>query len=158
MYFLFTIVNKSYIRPVPQRCRIASKAASPSSPWPKHAALWICGSRPAQRRIRHLEILHAKVIKYLSCAKCSEVFRLARSVRVEEGTYRKLSRTAGRLQAMRGRPVSLDETIWFLLKGPREEGRISELAGSWEMSESEAKEIERSLREGWKRWNLRQYA
>lgn len=105
-----------------------------------------------------VEILHAKVIKYLSCAKCSEVFCLARSVRVEEGTYRKLSRTAGRLQAMRGRPVSLDETIWFLLKGPREEGRISELAGSWEMSESEAKEIERSLREGWKRWNLRQYA
>jgi len=53
---------------------------------------------------------------------------------------------------MLGRPVSLDEAIWHLLKGARVEGRISDLAGSWDMSESEAREIEKVLREGWKYW------
>jgi len=77
---------------------------------------------------------------------------LARSVRVEERTYRRLSQASGRLQAMLGRPVSLDEAIWSLLRGTREEGRISDLSGSWDMSEVEAREVERVLREGWKRW------
>ena len=85
-------------------------------------------------------------------------FPLARSVRVEERTYRKLSQTSGRLQAMMGRPVSLDEAIWHLLKGARETGKISDLAGSWDMSESEARAIEKVLREGWKHWNLPQSA
>jgi len=79
---------------------------------------------------------------------------LAKSVRVEEKTYRKLSQTSGRLQTMFGRPVSLDEAIWYLLKEPRGEGRISDLAGSWEMSESEVREVKKMLREGWKRWKL----
>jgi len=83
---------------------------------------------------------------------------MARSVRVEERTYRKLTQASGRLQAVLGRSVSLDEAIWYLLNGAREEGRISDLAGSWEMPESEAKEIEKVLREGWKRWKLPQSA
>ncbi len=77
---------------------------------------------------------------------------MAKSVRVEERTYRRLSQASGRLQEMLGRPVSLDEAIWYLLKGVREESKISDLSGSWEMSESEAREIERVLQEGWKRW------
>ena len=80
--------------------------------------------------------------------------RMARSVRVEEKTYRKLSQAAGRLQSVWGRPVSIDEAIWYLLKAPKEENTISDLAGSWEMSEGEAREIERLLREGWSRWKL----
>jgi hypothetical protein len=40
----------------------------------------------------------------------------------------------------------------------KKEGRISDLAGSWEMSESEAIEIQKALREGWKRWKLPQSA
>jgi hypothetical protein len=91
-------------------------------------------------------------------AVCVWVNCLARSVRVEERTYRKLSQASGRLQAILGRPVSLDEAIWYLLKGTREQGRISDLAGSWDMSESEAREIKRAVREGWKRWKLPQSA
>jgi len=79
---------------------------------------------------------------------------MARSVRVEERTYRKLSQTTGRLQSVWGRPVSIDEAIWYLLKAPKEENKISDLAGSWEMSEREVREIERVLREGWSRWKL----
>ena len=80
------------------------------------------------------------------------VNRVARSVRVEEKTYRKLSQASGRLQAILGRPVSLDEAIWYLLKAPREHGKISDLAGGWDMSEAEAEEIQKAIREGWKRW------
>jgi hypothetical protein len=77
---------------------------------------------------------------------------MARSVRVEERTYRKLSQSSGRLQALLGRPVSLDEAIWHLLKGAKEDGGISELAGSWEMSKAEARDMMKTLREGWKHW------
>jgi len=94
----------------------------------------------------------------MAIAYASRDAHLAKSVRVEERTYRKLSQTSGRLQAMLGRPVSLDEAIWYLLKGPREEGRVTDLAGSWEMSESEARGVEKVLREGWKRWKLPQSA
>jgi hypothetical protein len=55
---------------------------------------------------------------------------------------------------MLGRPVSLDEAIWYLLREPREDGKITDLAGTWDMSESEAREVEKMLREGWKRWKL----
>ena len=79
---------------------------------------------------------------------------MARSVRVEERTYRKLSQASGQLQTILQRPVSLDEAIWYLLNGAREEGRISDLAGTWDMSESEARQTERVLREGWKHWKL----
>lgn len=85
-------------------------------------------------------------------------FSLAGSVRVGERTYRKLSQVSGRLQAMMGRPVSQDEAIWYLLKGARETGKISDLAGRWDMSGSEARAIEKVLREGWKHWNLPQSA
>jgi len=94
----------------------------------------------------------------MATAYASRDAHLAKSVRVEERTYRKLSQTSGRLQAMLGRPVSLDEAIWYLLKGPRGEGRVTDLAGSWEMSESEARAVEKVLREGWKRWKLPQSA
>jgi hypothetical protein len=50
--------------------------------------------------------------------------------------------------------VSIDEAISYLLKAPREENKISDLAGSWEMSDREAKQIERVVREGWSRWKL----
>jgi len=85
-------------------------------------------------------------------------FEMARSVRVEERTYRKLSREAGRLQTQFGRSVSLDETIWSLLRGPREEGRITDLAGTWRVTDAEIRDFERALREGWSRWKVRRSA
>lgn len=102
--------------------------------------------------------MYAKNIKYIKITSSVRVNLVARSVRVEEKTYRKLSQTSGRLQAILGRPVSLDEAIWYLLKAPREQGKISDLAGSWDMSESEAKEIEKAISEGWKHWKRPQSA
>jgi hypothetical protein len=99
--------------------------------------------------------LYAKEIRW-SEGVLREANPLARSV--EGRTYPKLSQASGPLQAMLGRPVSFDEAIWFLLKGAREDGKISDLAGSWDMSDSEAREGERALREGWRHWKLHQSA
>jgi len=79
---------------------------------------------------------------------------MTRSIKIEERTYRKLARVSRQIQSIIGRSVSLDEAIWRLLKGTKEESTISDLAGTWEMSESEAKEIEKVLWEGWKCWKL----
>lgn len=83
---------------------------------------------------------------------------MARSIRVDKKTYRKLAEETGRLQTKMGRRVSLDETIWYLLKQPRESNRITDLAGTWDVSAEEARDIEDSLRMGWRRWRIKQHA
>ncbi len=70
-----------------------------------------------------------------------------KSIKLSEGTYRKLVELAGKLQSELKRPVSIEEAIKYLMKR-----RISDLAGSWEVSEEEAEEIKESLRKGWKAW------
>ncbi len=70
-----------------------------------------------------------------------------KSIRVSEETYRKLVELAGKLQAELKRPVSVEDAIRYLLKR-----KISDLAGSWEISDEEVKEIKESLKRGWKAW------
>ncbi|MEM4875680.1 MAG: hypothetical protein QW394_10305, partial [Thermofilaceae archaeon] len=52
------------------------------------------------------------------------------------------------------RPVSLDEALKYLLSLRKRRGRlkITDLAGSWDMSEEEWVEIKASLERAWKRW------
>ena len=78
---------------------------------------------------------------------------MAKTIRVDEETYRKLVEQAGRLQARFKRPVSLDEAIRYMTEGIRTQNRISDLAGSWEVSDEEVEEIRRALAEGWERWH-----
>jgi len=75
---------------------------------------------------------------------------MSRTVRVDEETYRKLSVHAGRLQGNHGRPVSINEAIKDLTE-PKP-SRVTDLAGSWSITEREYKKIMDSLAEGWSRW------
>jgi hypothetical protein len=54
------------------------------------------------------------------------------------------------------RPVSLDEAVWYLLslKKRGKRTRITDLAGSWDMSSEEWTEIKASLTEAWRKWKL----
>ncbi len=70
-----------------------------------------------------------------------------KSIKLTEETYRKLVELAGKLQAELKRPVSIEEAIKYLMKR-----RISDLAGSWEVSDEEIKEIKESLKKGWRAW------
>jgi hypothetical protein len=76
-----------------------------------------------------------------------------KAIKVSKETYAKLSEIAGELQIKLRRPVSIEEAMKDLIKR-REKGRkISDLAGSWNMTDAEFKEIKTSIDEAWKKWS-----
>jgi predicted CopG family antitoxin len=77
-----------------------------------------------------------------------------KTIKISKETYVKLSKVAGELQIRFKRPVSLDEAMKYLLSLKRGEKRfkITDLAGSWDMSDEEWIEIRASLAEAWKKW------
>ncbi|WP_048085916.1 hypothetical protein [Archaeoglobus veneficus] len=70
-----------------------------------------------------------------------------KSIKLSEETYRKLVEIAGKLQAELKKPVSIEDAIKYLMKR-----KISDLAGSWEVSDEEVREIKELLRKGWEAW------
>lgn len=78
----------------------------------------------------------------------------ARTIKISKETYARLSEIAGELQIKAKRPVSLDEALKYLISQRGRGVKITDLAGSWEVSEEELAEIRASLREAWKRWGL----
>ena len=77
-----------------------------------------------------------------------------KTVKISKEMYAKLSEVAGELQMRLKRPVSLDEALKYLINLKGKGTRITDLAGSWEISDSELAEIKTSLTEAWKRWRL----
>ena len=76
----------------------------------------------------------------------------AKAIKVSKETYAKLSEIAGELQVKLRRPVSIEEAMKDLIKH-REKGRkISDLAGSWNITDAELKEIKTSINESWTKW------
>jgi len=75
------------------------------------------------------------------------------TVKVSEKTYKKLNQVAGKLRSRLGRPVSVDETLDYVMK----ENKMSpsEFAGSWSMTDKEALEVTSDLNRSWKRWKSR---
>jgi predicted CopG family antitoxin len=82
---------------------------------------------------------------------------MGKTVRLDEEAYMMLSEYAGRLQAKLKRPVSMNEAIKHLAHQQREPQRISDLAGSWRVSDEEVEEIREGLRRVWERWTPKQY-
>jgi len=78
----------------------------------------------------------------------------AKTVKISEETYAKLSEIAGELQTRLRRPVSLDEAMRYLISLKGKGVRITDLAGSWDISEEELMEIKASLTEAWRKWRL----
>ena len=83
---------------------------------------------------------------------------MSKTVRVDEEAYMMLSEYAGRLQAKLKRPISMNEAIKHLTHQQKEPQRISDLAGSWKVSDEEVDEIKESLRRAWERWTPKQCA
>ena len=73
------------------------------------------------------------------------------SIKISEENYKRLSSLSGRLRESLERPVSINEAISFLYK----KGKISDLAGTWKMSDKEAGEFTSTLKEGWKKWKIK---
>ena len=51
-------------------------------------------------------------------------------------------------------PVSLDEAMEYLISLRGKGAKITDLAGSWDISDEELAEIKASLTEAWKRWKI----
>mgnify|MGYP001122945799 CR=1 FL=1 len=77
-----------------------------------------------------------------------------KTVKISRETYARLSEIAGELQMKLKRPVSLDEAVRHLITLKGKGIRITDLAGSWDVSEDELAEIKASLREAWRKWRL----
>lgn len=98
----------------------------------------------------------------MSCAAFTtwwkRCLKLKLNRQISKETYVKLSEVASELQMRLKRPVSLDEAVrYFLSLKSGERGvKITDLAGSWDMSAEEWAEIKASLEEAWKKWKLLQ--
>jgi len=77
-----------------------------------------------------------------------------KTVKISKETYARLSEIAGELQMKLKRPVSLDEAMKYLISLKGKGVKITDLAGSWDISEEELAEIRASLTEAWKKWRL----
>jgi hypothetical protein len=75
-----------------------------------------------------------------------------KAVKISKETYAELSAIAGELQIKRKRPVSMDEAMKFLIRRSRKGRKISDLAGSWIMSDSEAEAVKTSINKAWETW------
>ncbi|MGC9086939.1 MAG: hypothetical protein ACP5IT_12170, partial [Thermoproteota archaeon] len=75
-----------------------------------------------------------------------------KTIKISKETYAKLSEIAGELQTKLKRPVSLDEAMRYLfsLRRRKKGIKITDLAGSWDMSDEEWAEIRASLTEVWR--------
>jgi hypothetical protein len=59
---------------------------------------------------------------------------------------------AGELQVKLRRPVSIEEAMKDLIKRGEKGRKISDLAGSWNVTDVEFNEIKASIDESWKKW------
>ncbi len=75
-----------------------------------------------------------------------------KAIKVSKETYAELSEIAGELQIKLKRPVSIDEAIRHLTKRRKKGAKISDLAGSWKMTDQEAEEMKTAISEAWKNW------
>jgi predicted CopG family antitoxin len=78
----------------------------------------------------------------------------SKSIKVSKETYAELSEIAGELQLKLKRPVSIEEAIKQLTKRRKKGVKISDLAGSWKISDKEAREIKTSIDAAWKKWKI----
>lgn len=76
----------------------------------------------------------------------------AKTIKVSRATYNTLCEIAGELQIKLKRPVSLEEAMEHLIRLRGKGVKITDLAGSWTVTDEELKEIEASRAEAWRRW------
>lgn len=72
------------------------------------------------------------------------------TIRVNDDIYKELNRVAGMLRLELGRPVSMDDVLQHLLK--TRGLKPSDFQGAWKMTDEEAEDLLRTLREAWSRW------
>lgn len=75
-----------------------------------------------------------------------------KAIKVSKETYAKLNEIAGELQTRLKRPVSIEEAMKYLIKEKEKGKKITDLAGSWNITDKELDKIKTSISEAWKKW------
>ncbi len=75
-----------------------------------------------------------------------------KAIKVSKETYAKLNEIAGELQSRLKRPVSIDEAMKYLMKEKEKGRKITDLAGSWNITDKELEQIKLPISEAWKKW------
>lgn len=75
-----------------------------------------------------------------------------KAVKVSTETYAELSAVAGELQVKLKRPVSIEEAMKHLINRKKKGTKISDLAGSWDLTDEELTEIKASINKAWEEW------
>jgi lipoate-protein ligase A len=75
-----------------------------------------------------------------------------KAIKISKETYAELSQIAGELQVKLKRPVSIEEAMKHLIKRRKKGSKISDLAGTWNITDKELKQINESISEAWEKW------
>ncbi|MCW3132904.1 MAG: hypothetical protein N2V78_01005 [Methanophagales archaeon] len=75
-----------------------------------------------------------------------------KTIHVNEDIYKRLFKVAEQLQTEMKHSVSVDEAIEILIDDFARKNKISDLAGTWDISEEEVETIKKSIKDGWRRW------
>ena len=75
-----------------------------------------------------------------------------KAIKVSKETYAELSAIAGEMQVKLKRPVSIEEAMKHLIRRNKKGIKISDLAGLWNVSDQESKEIKASINKVWETW------
>ena len=80
---------------------------------------------------------------------------MEKSIKVTEDTYRKINALVGFLREKEKRPVSMNDAISKVLSEVTlTKPKLSDFAGSWKMSDREAKKLKKDIRDLWKIWKI----
>lgn len=77
--------------------------------------------------------------------------QVEKTIKIDENTYKSLNKLVGELRIKEKRPVSMNKAISTLLE-EKKKHNIMDFAGSWDMSDEEAKKIKAELRKMWSTW------
>ena len=79
---------------------------------------------------------------------------VSKTVKVSYENYIWLLNLAAELQKKHAKPVSFDEVINVLKDGEMKTNKISDLAGSWNISDKEAENMKKNIKKGWGKWEI----
>jgi hypothetical protein len=74
-----------------------------------------------------------------------------KTVKISAMNYKTIYEYAGELQKELGEPVSIDKALSYIFKSKN----LSDLAGTWKMTDKEAEEMTTTLRKGWHNWKIK---
>ena len=68
-----------------------------------------------------------------------------KAIKVSKETYAELNEIAGELQVKLKKPVSLEDALKHLIKQRKKGKKITDLAGTWNVTDEEAEQIKASI-------------